>query len=41
MDKKELLDESLKTQVDSLLENIADDSESEANDRKEEEEIVK
>ena len=41
MDKKELLDESLKTQVDYLLENIADDSESEANDRKEEEEIVK
>ena len=41
MDKKELLDESLKTQVDSLLENIADDSESEANDRKEEEEIDK
>ena len=41
MDKKELLDESLKTQVDSLLENIADDSESEKNDRNKEEEIVK
>ena len=41
MDKKELLDESLKTQVDSLLENIADDSESETSDRNEEEEIVK
>ena len=41
MDKKELLDESLKTQVDSLLENIADGSESETSDRNEEEEIVK
>ena len=40
MDKKELLDESLKTQVDALLETIADDSESVTNDRKEEEEIV-
>ncbi|MDB6354606.1 YutD family protein [Trichococcus sp. K1Tr] len=41
MDKKELLDESLKTQVDSLLETIADDSETEKSDRNEEEEIVK
>lgn len=41
MDKKELVEESLKTQVDSLLETIADDSGSEAKDRKEEEEIVK
>ncbi|CZQ99016.1 YutD family protein [Trichococcus collinsii] len=41
MDKKELLDESLKTQVDSLLETIADDSETETSDRNEEEEIVK
>ncbi|WP_321380735.1 YutD family protein [Trichococcus shcherbakoviae] len=41
MDKKELLDESLKTQVDSLLETIAHDSETEKSDRNEEEEIVK
>ncbi|MGA9519056.1 MAG: YutD family protein [Trichococcus sp.] len=41
MDKKELLDESLKTQVDSLLETIADESEAETSDRNEEEEIVK
>jgi len=41
VDKKELLDESLKTQVDSLLETIADDGESETSDRNEEEEIVK
>ena len=41
MDKKEIVDEALKTQVDSLLENIADDSESETSDRNEEEDIVK
>ncbi|SFE57396.1 YutD family protein [Trichococcus pasteurii] len=41
MDKKEFVDESLKTQVDSLLETIADDSGSETIDRKEEEEMVK
>ena len=40
MDKKEIVDEALKTQVDSLLETIADDTGSEKNDHKEEE-IVK
>ena len=41
MDKKEIVDEALKTQVDSLLETIADDSETEKSDLNEEEEIVK
>lgn len=40
MDKKEIVDDALKTQVDSLLETIADDTGSEKNDHKEEE-IVK
>lgn len=41
MDKKELVDDTLKTQVDSLLENLSEESESETSDRSEEEAIVK
>ena len=37
MDKKEIVDEALKTQVDSLLETIADDTGSEKHAHKEEE----
>ena len=40
MDKKEIVDEALKTQVDSLLETIADENASEKTDNKAED-IVK
>lgn len=41
MDKKELMDETLKTQVDSLLENLSEESEAEASGRSDDEAIVK
>ena len=41
MDKKGLVDETVKTQVDSLLENLSEESEPETSERNEDEAIVK
>ena len=41
MDKKGLVDDTVKTQVDSLLENLSEESEPETSERNEDEAIVK
>jgi len=41
MDKKELVDETLKTKVDSLLENLSEENETETSERSEDEAVVK
>lgn len=41
MDKKGLVDETLKTQVDSLLENLSEESETETSERNVDEAVVK
>lgn len=41
MDKKELVDETVKTQVDALLENLSEESDQETSERSEDEAIVK
>ena len=41
MDKKELVDETVKTQVDALLENLSEENEQQTSERSEDEAIVK